>query len=71
MIRFTASHLAAANEGMSRDAAAALIQYLRQANLVTNVGALARGPGERGRGEGLYEGDAKTINAHLSALKIA
>jgi len=70
MIRITASDLAKANN-VSREAAASMIQYLRQAGLVTNVGTVAKAEGQKGRGESLYEGDAAKIGAHLSALKFA
>jgi len=69
MTRFTSRDLAKANN-ISREAASALIQYLRQAALVTNVGSVAKVEGQKGRSEALYEGDAVKISAHLSALKV-
>lgn len=69
MIRITASAFAEANN-ISREAGASMMQYLRQAGLLTNVGTVAKGEGQRGRGETLYEGDEAQISAHLHTLKL-
>ncbi len=70
MIRITVGDLAKAN-GISREAATAMIQYLRHAGLIVNIGTVARPEGQKGRGESLYQGYAERISAHLSALKLA
>lgn len=66
--RFTIKTFAELN-GISHEAATAMIQYLRHVGVVTNAGTMPKEEGKKGRSENIYAGQSEKIRNHLDSLK--
>ncbi len=67
MAKFTVNQLAEQN-GLDRNVAYALVQFLEGAGLVSVAGTVPAKAG-KGRGQNVYEGDASLFAMKIAAMK--